>query len=687
MSDPFDENYSEQEIRACYHNFVVYFYEKRDLESLKSLFSSQITNVGSGSEEMKLDYEAVTEFFRKDIERYPSGLEYQEKDLKVLPLGLNQTLVISSFDLKSTTTEISLWEKDYRFSMLWEKQGGRWLIRHFHLSKGETRFKEGTVISTDDIREKNVLLEKLVNQKTRQVCKQNIEISDSNKEIKEIKQRFESVFEKTSDGIIIANWKNHTFFTVNQRICDILGYSKNEIDKFWFNDLIPSDQLSKSLEKILQESVGQLPLADSIPLICKNKEIRFFDIRSESISINQTSYIISLYRDTTEQRNISIHKQQADEARKASEAKNLFLANMSHEIRTPVTGILGMSEILGKTELNPKQAEYLEIINSSSKILLTLINDILDISKIEAGKLQLKKSNFSIRDSINTVKTLVQPGLIEKNNKLAIEVDESIPKIIYSDKMRFEQILMNLVNNALKFTDNGTITIRIKNLPNENGSLKIDVSDTGIGISQEDQSKLFQKFQQIDSHPEKSANGSGLGLYICKKLVNLLEGDIGVLSTPGKGSTFWFTFRPGIVSNNHSPESELEIDTEISLGLNVLLVDDKRVNLQVISIMLQSANCTIDTANNGLEALDRFNPNIHEMVLMDIMMPMMDGVTAMKELRKRYEEVPPIIAITANAMAGDKEKYLAEGFDAYITKPVTMQKLTSELLQLGVIRK
>jgi len=687
MSNPFYGDSLEKEIKECYEKFVDYYHIKRDLEAIKSLFSPQITNIGSGNDEMKLDYDSVVEIFERDIEQCPCELEYQEKLVEIVPLNHTQGLVIAKFDMNGTIENVPFAGKDYRFSMIWEKNSDQWLIRHIHLSKGETELKEGESFPVTNIKEKNEWLEKMVNQRTRQLCKLNIEISEANKEITETKQRFETIFEKASDGIIVADWKSHTFFMINQRICDILGYSKPELEDLWLNDLIPEGELSQSLEKILQESAGQIPIAHDIPLLCKNQEIRYFDIRSETIKIKQTNYLVSLYRDITDHKKALMHKQQAEIAKKASEAKNLFLANMSHEIRTPVTGIMGMSEILGKTDLNSEQAEYLEIINSSSKILLTLINDILDITKIEAGKLQLNKSNFRISEIVNTIKTLMKPGLMKKNNKLFVEIDETLPKTIYADKMRLEQVMMNLVNNAMKFTDEGTITIRIKNVPHENGTIKVDISDTGLGISAEDQTKLFQKFQQIDNSLTRPDDGTGLGLFICKELINLMEGNIGVQSSLGKGSTFWFTFRPEIITEYSPPEINVEMESDISLDLNVLLVDDKRVNLQVISIMLQSANCMIDTANNGLEALDRFNPDKHEMVLMDIMMPMMDGVTAMKELRKRYQEVPPIIAITANAMTGDKEKYLAEGFDAYITKPVTMQKLTSELLQLGVIKK
>jgi signal transduction histidine kinase/CheY-like chemotaxis protein len=379
---------------------------------------------------------------------------------------------------------------------------------------------------------------------------------------------------------------------------------------------------------------------------------------------------------------------EAELARKANEIKNLFLANMSHEIRTPVTGIIGMGEILSRQNLTPEQAASLTVISQSSRAVLGLINDMMDISRIEAGKMKINNEPFPVKSLLENIRTLSTPMIINKNNQLSIKVSESVPEVVSSDKYRVEQILMNLVNNAIKFTSGGEIEIIAETIPGVPDQIKISVKDTGTGISKENQDKLFRQFQQIDSEIKVENSGAGLGLYICKQLVTLLGGKIGVESSPGVGSTFWFTFCTGVPQTASSNKTEIMQDDDswdISLDLNVLLVEDKPVNIKVISLMLQTANCNVDTAVNGLEALEKFDPDKHQVVLMDIMMPVMDGVTAMKEIRKKFDNPCPIIAITANAMQGDEEKYIGMGFDAYIAKPVTMSKLTSHLKDLGMI--
>lgn len=677
----------EKEIIDSYRSFIDYYCNERDMEAIKSLFHPEITNIGSGEDEFTLTYDAVSEIFERDIQQCPCKLTYDEKHLKVMVISQDQALVVSEFDTKTVINENPLETKGYRYSILWQKPEEKWLIRHIHLSRAEPNLQQGESFPITDLSERNNVLEKLVNKRTRELCQLNINLAEANKEISEIKQRFEIIFEKASDGIIVADWENHSFFMVNQRICDNLGYRKKEMSDFWLSDLIPADQYQQSLSKILKETDGQTPIAESIPLKCSNGEIRFFDVTSQAIRINKKNFLVSLYRDITEHKQAILLKKEAEIAQKASEAKNIFLANMSHEIRTPVTGIIGMSEILTKTELSHRQKDYLSIITDSSKILLNLINDILDISKIEAGKLELKTEKFKLSELLENIKTLIKPGLINKNNQFKVTISHDVPSILESDRMRLEQILMNLLNNAIKFTENGEIHLFIEKLSNEKdfNQYKVKITDSGIGISPNDQMKLFQKFQQVETPLSEYSDGSGLGLYICRQLVNLLGGEIGVDSESGKGSSFWFTFQSK--ENNIGLEEYVSTETNIdtSLNMKVLLVDDKRVNLQVISLMLQTANCQIDTALNGLEALYKFEPEKHQVILMDIMMPLMDGITAMKELRKRHQELPPIIAITANAMAGDKEKYLNEGFDAYITKPLTMNKLLSELAGLGVI--
>jgi signal transduction histidine kinase/CheY-like chemotaxis protein len=463
--------------------------------------------------------------------------------------------------------------------------------------------------------------------------------------------------------VIIAGSKAPLFFNNGLQLISML-WSKDE--EYWLlNHIHFSDAISKANTK---SNIRQL-----------ESDISRFNI-DLSMARNEI-------RDLKEQ---TIHLQnEVERAQKASETKNLFVANMSHELRTPVTGIIGMSEILSRKNLSSEQNADLKVIISSSKALLGLINDMMDISRIEAGQLQIRPDTFSIKDLLNKIQTLSNPIAINKKNQLIIHTAPDVPDIIKADKYRLEQVLMNLVNNAMKFTCKGKIYIDITRAQkNEPDIFKISVIDTGIGIKPENQSKLFRQFQQLEVNPENENIGTGLGLYICKKLVLLMGGDIFVESTPGIGSTFWFTFKAEASEVQPLvPIQDLaeEDPWDISLGLKILLVDDKSVNQKVISLMLQTADCQVDIAKNGIEAIAQYNPEKHQVVLMDIMMPVMDGITAMKELRTKYTQTCPIIAITANAMQGDEEKYLSLGFDAYIAKPITMHKLTSHLRDMGMI--
>jgi PAS domain S-box-containing protein len=691
MSAKFNPLAVESEIIAAHKEFMERYHTHRDLDAVVELFSPQITNIGSGNDEVTLNHESVVDIFRRDMEQCPCPLEYEEKFVHVNVFNQHQGLLIAQFDSQGIIKEIPFTTKDFRISILWEKKSEKWLIRHIHLSKGEPTLQKGESFPLTEIEEKNQTLEKLVKQRTRDLCKLNIELSEANKDISEIKQRFETIFEKASDGIIVADWKNHSFFMVNQRICNILGYSKTEMADFWLNDIIPAKSIDESLEKILQESNGDRIMAEDIPLICKNKEVKYFDITSQQVKIKRKSYIVSLYRDITDYKKTIQQKQQAEISQKAANAKNLFLANLSHEIRTPFTGIISVSELLAKTTLSNQQAQYLEIIRGSSKVLLSMINDMLDVTKMESGKLTIKKSSFSLNELVKNMQTLTYVGLQEKNNKLKIELSPEISEYIEGDQMRIEQILINLLNNAIKFTQNGLIHVRIEKADSHaNNLIKITVTDTGIGISETDQQRLFQKFHPLDSSLSRSYDGSGLGLYICKQLATLMGGQIGLTSKPDEGSSFWFTFSCNTCFKKKRENNIDEINEfffETPLNLKVLLVDDKKVNLQVISLMLETAGCEVDTAINGLEALEKYIPDKHELVLMDIMMPLMDGITAMKELKKKYADMVPIIAITANAGIADKDKYIKEGFDAYIPKPLTMQNLTHELQELGLVNR
>lgn len=687
MQEYFDREAIAGEVGEQYVLFLKHFIEKKDLDQLKQFFPEKVVGIGSLDKGAFPGPDQILKLLHYNISLLPWPVMFDEKFRDIKVLSSNTALLSGSIDLitRDERSESPLHQpKNIKLTLLWKKLNENWLIEYMHISEVTTGFAgkirdENTPVRQDIKTEKKL---------TRELWKTRIELSELEKESNESRQLFQSICEKISDGIILADLEEKCFSHINESICELLGYKKPELLSLWLKDILLSDAdaIIEELDNGIREEKKYF---NNIPIVCNNKDVKYFNISAGEVNFLNKKHVLFICKDISEQKKTFAIMKEAELAQKASESKNLFLANMSHEIRTPVTGIIGMSEILANTELDTQQADYLQIINESSRILLRLINDILDIAKIEAGKIQLSYEPFSLHNIIENIKKLNHPGLINKNNELKVSINTNVPNTIISDKLRIEQVLMNLLNNAMKFTENGKITIDAiipdKSKPE---TVKISVSDTGPGISKEDQNKLFNKFQQIEN--TRSQGGSGLGLYICKHLISYMGGEIGVESKPDKGSTFWFTFDSRPENQNLdiiNEDSEEDDDIEVSLGLKILLVDDKNVNLQVISLMLEAADCSVDIARNGIEAIEIFNPDKYDVILMDIMMPVMDGVTAMKELKKKYDKTPPIIAITANAMAGDKEKYMKEGFDGYIAKPVTTRKLVSELLELNIIVK
>ncbi len=396
--------------------------------------------------------------------------------------------------------------------------------------------------------------------------------------------------------------------------------------------------------------------------------------------------VIGACWDVTKEVEHSELKNKVEIADKVSSIKQQFVANMSHEIRSPLTGILGMSGLLLKTKLEDKQKHYAEIILSSSKSLLNIVNDILDLSKIEAGKMELKPVVFNIKESGAKIYKLFYALVQQQKLQLRINFDEKLPENIYADEHRLSQIITNLVSNAVKFTEKGTVKLSyiLENQSDYSYKIKVVVEDSGIGISKENQEKLFNIFSQADTSDTRTYEGTGLGLAICKRMAELMGGTINMESYLGKGSKFWFTFMAKKVSDEQSlVESEVHDEVvKVPKPFSILLVEDKKTNQLVISLMLEEAGCKTDIASNGQEALKKFNPGEYDFILMDIQMPVMDGVTAVKELKNRYgsSALPTIIGLSAKAMEGDAEYYLSQGMDDYLTKPVSTSKLVEKFI-------
>ncbi len=426
-----------------------------------------------------------------------------------------------------------------------------------------------------------------------------------------------------------------------------------------------------------------------------------YEIRTSDNRIVQVTYRpmadgrkVAISVDVTElrQRERELKKAQAATIA-ASNAKSAFLANMSHEIRTPLNGILGMAQVLDMGSLSDEQRDQVQTILDSGRNLMALLNDVLDLSKIEAGKIAVVKADTDLTHTLRRLHRLWKPKAEEAGLDFYLSLDADLPQVLNFDAVRVRQCVSNLISNAIKFTKQGRVEVFVTARRNASGEylVKVRVSDTGIGMDQETMDRLFTPFTQADDSTSRKYGGTGLGLSITRKLAELMSGEATVRSELGRGSEFTFSFLAGEAAPQHRIVSEgmsvNEDEARSSLkgqNLRLLLVDDHPINRQVASLFLRPFNMRIVEATNGKEALEALRRETFDIVCLDVHMPVMDGTQTIAAIRASDEPWAniPVIALTADAMTGDKERYLGMGMDGYLSKPIAERDLVSEITRV-----
>ncbi|OQP45695.1 PAS domain-containing hybrid sensor histidine kinase/response regulator [Niastella populi] len=499
-------------------------------------------------------------------------------------------------------------------------------------------------------------------------------------QLKKQEEKYRSIIANMNLGLIEVDLQENIKY-VNQSFCLMSGYEEHELIGKNAADMFVKDEFKRVIEE--KNNSRQLGLSDAYEMNVKtkNSDANWWLVCGAPLYNDKQQHIgsIGIHLDITQQKILERQLMEAKQiAEKSVHAKDLFLANMSHEIRTPMNAILGMSKQLQKTTLNTQQKSFLEIIGTAAENLLVIINDILDFSKLEAGKVTLEEIGFNMHDLITNTSRVLKLKAEEKGLVFAVSIAPEVAKVLKGDPYRINQVLMNLLSNSIKFTKRGRVTLQCllnNNNPNSQ-ALEIVISDTGKGMDEGFLKNLFNKFSQEDESIARSYGGTGLGMSIVKQLVELMNGTITVNSKKGEGTkvTIRLSFAKGTESDLPKKDNS-HVEAHILADKRILLVEDNEMNRVVAETILKQYGATISEAVNGVEAVDAIRNHNFDIVLMDIQMPVMDGLEATRHIRNDLHSTIPIIALTANAVKGEMEKCIQAGMNDYLSKPFEEEDL------------
>ena len=594
------------------------------------------------------------------------------------------------------------------YRILWPDGSERWvndLGRVYRGDDGSPLAVRGVVLDVTDrkaaelaLRQWNAELERKVADRTAELADANRQITQAMSQVARSEAKYRAVFEQSLLGKALAESLSGRLIEVNERLLEITGCSREELTSDGWHRLSHPDDLAAERVQVERLDAGEITdFRMEKRFLRPDGSVVWCHLTVEKLSLGTGAghlYLIVVEDITARKRAEQLLVIAKEQAESANRAKGEFLANMSHEIRTPMNGVIGMAGLLLDTPLNAEQRRYAETIHASGKSLLALVNDVLDVSRIEAGKLEMEVTDVDVRLQLNELAESLDSRIKEKGLKFLCGAASDVPALLRGDSGRLRQILVNLAENALKFTERGQISVQADRLnQSESGVLiRFAVLDTGIGISAAQQQRLFQKFTQVDASTTRRFGGSGLGLAICKQLVELMGGEIGVNSQPGAGSEFWFTVPLGLPERPVSGAAAtsgpvkfapVDIPALKRSGARILVAEDNVVNQEVALNILRKLGARADGVADGAEAVEALKTLPYDLVLMDLHMPEMDGFEATRIIRDPESPVShhgvPIIALTASALRGDRELCLAAGMNDYITKPITPHSLVAAL--------